>query len=104
MAHALMDNRKCLMSDFRLTETKGVAERDAALDMLVRIPGRSRLTVGADRGYDSRDFVGECRKMNVTLHVAQKKWSAIDGRTTQRGSYRASQKVCNRVWSRSSAA
>ena len=98
MAHALMDNRHGLVSDFRLTEANGMAERDAALDMLIQIPGSRRLTVGADRGYDSRDFVAECRGLNITPHVAQKKrWSAIDGRTTCHESYRASQKVRKRV-------
>ena len=98
MAHALMDNRHGLVSDFRLTEADGMAERDAALDMLIQIPGSRRLTVGADRGYDSRDFVSECRELNITPHVAQKKrWSAIDGRTTCHQSYRASQKVRKRV-------
>ena len=59
--------------------------------MLVRIPGSRRLTVGADRGYDSRD-------LNVTPHVAQKRrWSAIDGRTTHHAGYAASQKVRKRV-------
>ncbi len=98
MAHALMDNRHGLVSDFRLTEASGMAERDAALDMLIQIPGSRRLTVGADRGYDSRDFVSECRELNITPHVAQKKrWSAIDGRTTCHQSYRASQKVRKRL-------
>ena len=98
MAHALMDNRHGLVSDFRLTEANGMAERDAALDMLIQIPGSRRLTVGADRGYDSRDFVSECRDLNITPHVAQKKrWSAIDGRTTCHQSYGASQKVRKRV-------
>ncbi len=56
-----------------------MAERDAALDMLIQIPGSRRLTVGADRGYYSRDFVSECRELDITPHVAQKKrWSAID--------------------------
>ena len=50
MAHALMDNRHGLVSDFRLTEANGVAERDAALDMLMRIPVSRRLSVGADSG------------------------------------------------------
>ena len=98
MAHALMDNRHGLVSDFRLTEANGMAERDAALDMLMRIPGSRPLSVGADRGYDTRDFVAECRELNITPHVAQKKWwSAIDGRTTRHEAYRSSQKVRKRV-------
>ena len=51
--------------------------------MLARAPGQRRITVGADRGYDTRGFVKECRKMKVTPHVAQKQRSAIDRRTTR---------------------
>ena len=98
MAHALMDNRYGLVSDFRLTEANGTAERDAALEMLAMIPGSRQLSVGADRGYDTKDFVAECRELNVTPHVAQRKrWSAIDGRTTRHEGYRSSQKVRKRV-------
>lgn len=94
MAHALMDNRHRLVSDFRLTEANGMAERDAALDMLMSIPGSRRLSVGTDRGYDAKDFVAECREFNITPHVAQRRrWSAIDRRTTRHEAYRSSQKV-----------
>ncbi len=98
MAHALMGNRHGLVSDFRLTEANGMAERDAALDMLMSIPGSRRLSVGADRGYDAKDFVAECRELNITPHVAQKRrWSAIDRWTTRHEAYRSSQKVRKRV-------
>ena len=98
MAHPLMDNRHGLVSDFRLVEANGTAERDAALDMLMRIPGSRPLRVGADRGYDTKDFVAECWELNVTPHVAQKKrWSAIDGRTIRHEGYRWRQKARKRV-------
>ena len=69
--HALMDNRHGLVSDFRLTEANGMAEQDAALEMLGKIPGSRRVSVGADRGYDSRAFVSECREVNITPHITQ---------------------------------
>ena len=98
MAHALMDNRHGLVSDFRLTEASGMAERDAALDMLMSIPGRRRLSVGADMGYDTKRFVAECRELDVSPHVVQKeRWSAIDGRTTRHEAYRSNQKIRKRV-------
>ena len=98
MAHALMDNRHGPVSDFRLTEANGTAERDAALDMLMRIPGSRQLSVGADRGCDTKAFVAESRELNVTPHVAQRKrWSATDGRTTRHEGYRSSQKARKRV-------
>lgn len=65
----------------------GTAERDAALVMLEPLLGNNRVTVAADRAYDTKDFVAECRNMQVTPHVAQNLkrigGSAIDERTTR---------------------
>ena len=59
------------------------------------------ITVGADKGYDTRDFVEDCREIRVTPHVAQnvapRRRSAIDGRTTKVGGYAISQRVRKRV-------
>jgi transposase len=99
MGHALMENRNGLVVDFEVTEANGYAERRAATRMLKR--HRKRLgrtgsnrhgTVGADAGYDARDFVEECRELGFTPHVAQKKHSAIDGRTTRHAGYQVSAK------------
>ena len=82
-------------------QANGTAERDAALVMLEQIPGEHRVTVGGDKGYDTRDFVAECRNMKVTPHVAQNTkrngGSAIDGRTTRHGGYEVSQKKRKRI-------
>ena len=78
--HVLMDNRQGLVVDVKITEATGTSERDAALDMLQMVPSSGRITVGADRGYDTRDFVWDCRDMHITPHVAQRRHSAIDGR------------------------
>ena len=86
-----------LVVDVKITEATGTSERDAALDMLQMVPSSDRITVGADRGYDTRDFVWDCRDMHITPHVAQRRHSAIDGRTTRHGGYRLSQRVCKRV-------
>lgn len=94
MGHTLMENRNGLVVQAELTHADGHAERRAALDMIHRhSPGSTRrLTLGADKGYDSADFVAELRKACVTPHVAQKpRHSAIDGRTTRHASYALSQ-------------
>ena len=96
-AHVLMDNREGLVVDVRLTPVEGASERDAALEMLEAVPGAGRITVGADRGYDTRGFVRGCRKSRVTPHVAQKQRSAIDRRTTRHEGYRLSQRARKRV-------
>ena len=100
LGHVLMENRNGLVVDTRVTEAQGRAEREAALEMLKSIPGQHRRTVGADKGYDTRDFVAQVRSLAVTPHVAQntsRRRSAIDGRTTQRPGYSVSQRVRKRV-------
>jgi transposase len=101
MGHVLMENRNGLVVDVMLTQATGKAEREAALRMLERLPRRKkRRTLGADKGYDSRDFVRDVRHQNVTPHVAQNesgRRSAIDGRTTSWGGYKVSQRKRKRV-------
>jgi transposase len=95
MGHTLMENRSGLIVQADLTQADGHAERRAALAMIHRhSPGSTRrLTLGADKGYDSADFVAELRQACVTPHVAQKaRHSAIDGRTTRHEGYALSQK------------
>jgi transposase len=95
MAHALMENRNGLLVDFRLSEATGYAERQVALQMLKKQP-RAK-TVGADAGYNTKDFVADCRELGVTAHVAGKKHSAVDGRTTRHPGYTVSQRIRKRI-------
>ena len=80
-----------------VTQATGTAERDAAADMLEMVPGTHPITVGADNNYDTRAFAQTCRQMKVTPHVAQRRHSAIDGRTTRHASYQLSQRARKRV-------
>ena len=95
--HVLMDNRTGLVVDVTVTRATGIAERDTALDMIEKVPGSRRITVGADKGYDTRDFVTACREMNVTPHVARRRWSIVDKRTTRHAGYQFSQRVRKRI-------
>ena len=95
MGHTLMENRNGFVVQAELTHADGHGERKAALEMINRhSPGSTRrLTLGADKGYDSADFVADLRRMVVTPHVAQKaRHSAIDGRTTRHLGYALSQR------------
>jgi hypothetical protein len=95
MGHALMENRHGLVVQADTSEANGYAERKAALAMLERqAPGTdNQLTVGADKAYDTGDFVADLRQMCVTPHVTAKaKGSAIDGRTTRHAGYAVSLK------------
>jgi len=97
----LVENRNGLIVSSLVWEATGTAERDAAMAMLQDIPGSERVTVGGDKGFDTAEFVRECRNMRVTPHVAQnlarRGGSAIDGRTTQHESYGISQKKRKRI-------
>lgn len=100
MAHVLMENRNGLVVDTELTHATGTAEREAALTMLERMEGRHRITLGADKNYDTAAFVAALREMDVTPHVAQNntnRRSAIDGRTTRHPGYALSQKIRKRI-------
>jgi IS5 family transposase len=94
-----MDNRHGLVLDVRIEEATGSAERETALDMIdFALPGDRRITVAADKGYDTADFVRGCRERNVTPHVAAKsKGSALDGRTTRHPGYAISGRVRKRI-------
>ena len=100
MGHALMEKRSGLVVQGDLTEADGHAGRRAALGMIHdHSPGSTRrLTLGADKGYDSADFVGDLRQACVPPHVARKaRHSAIDGRTTRHAGYALSQRHRKRI-------
>ena len=95
MGHTLMENRNGLIVQAQITQPEGHADRKAALKMIHRhSPGSMRrLTLGADKDYDSADFVADLRQACVTPHVAGKsRHSAIDGRTTRHPGYAVSQR------------
>jgi transposase len=98
--HVLMENRHGLVVDVEVLQAHGTAERDAALVMMESLPGDQPVTVGADKNYDTKDFVAEARNLKVTPHVAQNhkgRRSAIDGRTTRPAGYLISQRKRKRV-------
>ena len=97
----LTENRNGFIITTEVFPATGTAERHAAMWMLEQIPGGHRVTVGADKAYDTKDFVCECRNMKVTPHVAQNTkrsgGSAIDGRTVRHDGYDVSQKKRKRI-------
>jgi transposase len=100
LGHVLMENRNGLLVQTFLTEANGRAERDAAMLMAEAIPAGKRVTMGGDKNYDTQEFVGELRGMNITPHVAQNntnRRSAVDERTTRHAGYEVSQRKRKRV-------
>jgi transposase len=92
--HVLRENRHGLAVDGCLTSANGYGERAAALEMVGPAARTRRITLAADKAYDTRDFVGALRLLQVTPHVAQNtanRSSAIDRRTTRHPGYEVSQ-------------
>lgn len=105
LGYALMENRDGFLVRTRLTLASGSAEREAALAMTKKLRRKRRVTLGGDKGFDTRDWVRQLRKLGVTPHVAQNTarsgGSAIDGRTTRHAGYAISQQKGNASSSRS---
>jgi len=97
-AHALIENRNGLVVAIAVNTATGKAEREAAIAMLDdALPGSRRVTLGADKGYDTKDFLKQCRARNVTPHVAARKDSTLDARTTRHKTYAVSQRFRKRI-------
>ena len=101
LGHVLTDNRHGLVVNVQASEANGTAERDTAARMLADASDGRRITVGADKAYDTRGFVQACREINATPHVAQNTarigGSAIDGRVTTHAGYAVSQRKRKRI-------
>ncbi len=99
--HDLMENRHGLVVQAQATQVVGAAEPAIGLALATAIPGDHRVTLGADKGYDSRAFADGCRALHITPHVAQNanshRASALDGRTTRHPGYTLSQRCRKRV-------
>ncbi len=85
-----------------VTEATGTCERDAAPAMVAHARYRqARMTVGADKGYDTQQCVADLRTEGATPHVAQhdtaRHPSAIDARTTRHPGYAVSQRKRKRI-------
>jgi transposase len=100
MGHLLTENRNGLIVSALVTEADGYAERLAAIEMVGAVAGQRRITLGADKGFDTEEFVAECRKRNVTPHVAQNttgRASRVDHRTVRHEGYEISQRKRKRI-------
>ena len=92
LGHVLMEHRSGLIVNARVTPADGYGERDAALVMIEGCRGRHRITIAADKAYDTRGFVANVRAMGATPHVAQ--YSAHPPAQCHRWAYDATRRVC----------
>lgn len=95
--HVLMENRNGIAVNACVTLAEGRAEVESAVAMVEEIPGQHRVTLGADKAYDTKEFVQEMRDHQVTPHVALKATTIIDARTTRHPGYVISQQKRKRV-------
>ena len=101
MGHLLMENRSGLVVAARLTQATGLAEREAASRLIEDVPGRHRITVGADRAYDTAGL----RRRTARGSTPRRTWrrtspagrSRIDRRTVRHPGYLASQRARKRI-------
>jgi transposase len=88
MMHALSENLNGLVVDVESTQATGRAEWEAAIRMVDRSVRKPGATVGADKGYDTAELVGELERRGIRAHVARKvTGSAVDGRTARGKGY-----------------
>lgn len=78
MGHTLTDNRHGLVVNAMVTHADGHAEREAAKAMIKDarqglVDLAAEVTLGADKGYDAKEFVDELQRLNVAPHIAQNK-------------------------------
>ncbi len=100
LANTLMENRHRLIVGVDVRHASGTGERDGALDLLDAAGVPHGATLGADKGYDTRDFVAALRLRGIKAHIAlptKGRRSAIDGRTAYGTGYAMSQQRRKRI-------
>ena len=101
LGHLIIENRNGLVVSAQVSASTGTAERETALEMMKQLSKSRRITIGADKAYDTKEFVKNLRELNVTPHVAQNicrnRHSAIDHRTTTHAGYESSQRKRKRI-------
>jgi hypothetical protein len=97
----LMENRHGLVVASEVTPVDGYGERAAAVRMARALPGAHQKTLGADKGYDTKNFVVGLRISGTMPHVAQnlqpRRGSAIDARTVRHQGYAQSINARKRI-------
>ncbi|MGH7908988.1 MAG: IS5 family transposase [Thermodesulfobacteriota bacterium] len=100
-AQGVMENRHGLLIDLAITDAT-LAEPKAAGPMLDR-RRRARggmTTLGADKGYHTKQFVARLRKKHIVPHIARiegRSTPGLDSRTSRHEGYRISQRKRKRI-------
>ena len=92
-----------MIVDATVTQADGYAERVAAKAMIGKLRQanpEAAITLGADKGYDAKEFVAELRGLTVQLHVAQNtsgRRSAVPDEIAQSEGYGISMQCRKRI-------
>jgi len=70
MGHCVMENRNGLIAS-EVTQAAGRGMREAAQRMACSLKGSHQKTLGAEKGYDSREFVSDLRIKAIMSQAAQ---------------------------------
>ncbi len=100
LANSLMENRHGLVIGVDVRHASGTGERDGALDLLDAEGVRQGATLGADKGYDTHDFVEALDRRGIKPHIARNtkgRRSAIDARKARGKGYAMSLQVRKRI-------
>jgi transposase len=107
IGHALMENRNGLIVDAAVSHATGTAERDTALEMVGRTRKHDRrITLAADKLFDTESFVMSLKARHVTPHIAidgrvfktgHVRKTSVDGRTTRHPGYAVSLRCRKRI-------
>jgi transposase len=100
LVNALMENRNGLLVAVDVRQASGTGERDGALDLLTAAGVKRGATLGADKGYDTQDFVAALKQRGIKPHIARHtkgRRSAVDGRTARSNGYAMSQQIRKRI-------
>jgi transposase len=72
LGHVITENQNGLVVAACVTQSSTKAEREATMAMLPQVTdGRRRITLGADKGYQEREFLQRLRDWRVVPHVAE---------------------------------
>lgn len=95
-----MENRNGLIVGVDVRHASGTGEREGALALLDATGVRKGATLGADKGYDTRDFVAALTQRGIKAHLARNtsgRCSAVSLRTARTKGYAMSQRIRKRI-------
>ncbi len=99
-ANTQMENRNGLLMGVDVCHATGTSERDGALRLIDEMYLGKDCTLGADKGYDTQEFVAALQKRGIQPHIARNtagRRSAISDAIAATAGYAISQQIRKRI-------